>query len=84
MQLRIGRAGPTYSAFAGASSPGDVQQVLDGSHTMNLARLGAEVLDQVGLLELASQVDDAVFDIDVDLPLGHVGVAEDLALDFAR
>ena len=62
----------------------NVQEVLDGADALDLARLGAEILDQIGLLELASQVDDAVFDIDVDLSLRHVGGAEDLALDLAR
>jgi hypothetical protein len=62
----------------------NVQQVLDGAHSLDLAGLGAEVLDQVRLLELAAQVDDAVLDVDVDLPLRHVGPAEDLALDLAR
>jgi len=61
-----------------------VQEVLDGADALDLARLGAEILDQIGLLELASQVDDTVFDIDVDLSLRHVGAAEDLALDLAR
>src|SRR6266566_1872405 len=62
----------------------NVQEVLDGAHSLDLARLGAEVLDQVRLLELAAQVDDAVLDVDVDLPLRHVGATEDLALDLAR
>src|SRR6266446_2307992 len=60
-----------------------VQQVLDGAHALDLARLGAEVLDQVRLLELAAQVDDAVLDVDVDLARGHLSVPEDLALDLA-
>src|SRR6266699_4114739 len=63
---------------------GNVQQVLDRAHSLDLARLRAEILDQIGLLELASQVDHTVFDIDVDLSLRHVGAAEDLALDLAR
>src|SRR4029453_19280876 len=46
---------------------GNVQEVLHGADALDLARLGAEILDQIGLLELAAQVDDAVFDIDVDL-----------------
>ena len=60
-----------------------MQQVLDRAHALHLARLGAEILDQIRLLELAAQVDDAVLDIDVDLPLRDVGAAKDLALDLA-
>src|SRR2546423_931828 len=61
----------------------NVQQVLDRAHSLDLARLGAEILDQVGLLELAAQVADAVLDVDVDLPLRDVGAAKDLALALA-
>jgi len=41
------------SGLTGASSPGTVQEVLDGADALDLARLGAEILDQIGLLELA-------------------------------
>src|SRR5436190_21476782 len=61
-----------------------MQQVLNVSDTLHLAGLAFEILDQVGLLELPAQVDDTVFDVDVDLALRHVGVAEDLGLDLAR
>src|SRR5207248_3985755 len=63
---------------------GNVQQVLDATDSLNLARLGLQILDQVRLLELAAKIDDAVLDVDVDLPLWDVGAAEDLALDLAR
>src|SRR5207244_1764050 len=40
-----------------------------------------EVVDQLGLSDLSAQDDHAVLGVDVDLALGHVRVAEDLALD---
>src|SRR5947208_7405119 len=60
-----------------------MQQVLARADSLDLARLSAEIFDQIRLLELAAQVDDAVLDVDVDLPLRDVGAAEDLALDLA-
>src|SRR5512133_381802 len=63
---------------------GNVQQILDCAHSLDFARLGAQIFDQVRLLELAAEIDDTVLDVDVDLPLGHIGAAEDLALDLAR
>ncbi len=43
--------------------------------------LALELVDQLLRLELAAEHDDAVLGVDVDAAGGHLGVAEDLALD---
>src|SRR5436305_447896 len=60
-----------------------MQEVLDPENALDLARLTGELLREV-LLDLSAQVDDAVFGVDIDLALRHLGVAEDLGLDLAR
>src|SRR5262249_52658503 len=42
---------------------------------------GLQILDEVRLLELTAQVDDAALHADVDLLFRDVGIAEDLALN---
>src|SRR6266508_604511 len=62
----------------------NVEQVLDLLDAPNLARALLEILDHRRLLDLAAEDDDAVLRVDVDLPLRHTLVAEDLGLDLAR
>src|SRR5437588_2092709 len=61
--------------------PLEVEQVLDLLDSLHLPRLLLQILDQLRLLDLAPEDDRAVLRVDVDLPLRHVGAAEDLGLD---
>src|SRR6266581_3263466 len=61
----------------------DVEEVLDLLNALNLPRALLEILDQLGLLDLAAEDDGAVLGVDIDLTLRHLGIAKDLGLDLA-
>src|SRR5438105_8034686 len=61
-----------------------VEEVLHVPHALDAPRPLDELLQHVRIRNLAAQLDDAVLRVDVDLPLRHVRVAEDLRLHLVR
>src|SRR5664280_936960 len=60
---------------------GQMHQVLDRTNSFDLACLLDDLGDDLGPLDLAAKRDDAVHRVDVQLALGNLAVAKDLAFD---
>jgi hypothetical protein len=58
-----------------------VQQVLHLAHTADLLCPADELVDQLGRIDLAAQLGDALLDVHVHAPLERVLLAEELRLD---
>src|SRR5919108_3555113 len=61
--------------------PGDVEQVFDALHARNLQHGLLDIRDLKRVVDAASDGHDAALDVEIDLALWQVAIAEDLALD---